>query len=95
MIQDCYIEEIKDIVKEKKLHMSEQELYFAEREMQKNIIEYFLNLVRLCAYTKKEIKKVILSTKSYTEKDLVDLPTIIDQWKNEYRSDRSLAWPTL
>lgn len=56
---------------------------------------YFLNLVRLCAYTKKEIKKVILSTKSYTEKDLVDLPTIIDQWKNEYRSDRSLAWPTL
>ena len=36
---------------------------------------YFLNLVRLCAYTKKEIKKVILSTKSYTEKDLVDLPT--------------------
>ena len=47
------------------------------------------------AYTKKEIKKVILSTKSYTEKDLVDLPTIIDQWKNEYRSDRSLAWPTL
>lgn len=30
MIQDCYIEEIKDIVKEKKLHMSEQELYFAE-----------------------------------------------------------------
>lgn len=38
MIQDCYIEEIKDIVKEKKLHMTEQELYFAEREMQKNII---------------------------------------------------------
>ena len=44
MIQDCYIEEIKDIVKEKKLHMSEQELYFAEREMQKNIIEYNMNI---------------------------------------------------
>ena len=44
MIQDCYIEEIKDIVKEKKLHMSEQELYFAEREMQKNIIEYNMKI---------------------------------------------------
>lgn len=37
MIQDCYIEEIKDIVKEKKLHMTEQELYFAEREMQRTL----------------------------------------------------------
>lgn len=49
---------------------------------------YFLNLVRLCAYTKKEIKKVILSTKSYTEKDLVDLPTIIDQWKKDICGQR-------
>ena len=50
MIQDCYIEEIKDIVKEKKLHMSEQELYFAEREMQQNWIHLQITNILLILF---------------------------------------------
>lgn len=60
MIQDCYIEEIKDIVKEKKLHMSEQELYFAEREMQKNIIEYNMKIYAAALSAIERVKMQIL-----------------------------------
>lgn len=65
MIQDCYIEEIKDIVKEKKLHMSEQELYFAEREMQKNIIEYNMKIyaAALSAIERVHVRVNVISRK--------------------------------
>lgn len=79
MIQDCYIEEIKDIVKEKKLHMSEQELYFAEREMQKNIIEYNMKIYAAALSAIERVTTYHFPELHPEEKEQLTIATILSE----------------
>lgn len=79
MIQDCYIEEIKDIVKEKKLHMSEQELYFAEREMQKNIIEYNMKIYAAALSAIERVTSYHFPELHPEEKEQLTIATILSE----------------
>ena len=79
MIQDCYIEEIKDIVKEKKLHMSEQELYFAKREMQKNIIEYNMKIYAAALSAIERVTTYHFPELHPEEKEQLTIATILSE----------------